>query len=223
MKRNHVRPAIIAAVILVASVALAGCAPATHTVAGPGGHGSSGTHHTHSPSPSATSTPVATPTSTPFPESLGALPANALFRITAKGIQPDGATIDLVRDGLRAGPATASDTTLLNTQCNMSGSPEWQTLFPAGYLYLDATFTATVDTTTPTFNTNATISADLEDFQAAAFSGAYHEAQAPCAPGYFVLPGTIHGVGVVLEDRLGHRRERLGEHAGPIRILRRWQ
>jgi hypothetical protein len=149
-------------------------------------------------------TPTAAPTTSAFPANLGPLPATALFRITAEGIQPDGATIDLVETVFAPVAASAADTTLLNAQCNFSGSPKWPTQFPSGYLYLDATFTATVDPSTPTFNTNASISADMEDFLANAFSGAYHEAQAQCAPGYFVLPGTIHGVGVVSKTNPAH-------------------
>lgn len=201
MNRDLVRPAILATSILVVASALTGCAAAVHVSPPHSGHGSGG-HSTPGPSP--TQTPTTPPTATPFPASLGPLPANALFRITAKGIQPDGATIDLVETVFAPAAPTASDTTLLNAQCNLSGSPKWPTQFPGGSLYVDVTFTATPDTTTPTFNTNATISADFEDFLAEAFSGSYHLAQAQCAPGYFVLPGTIHGVGAVSKTNPAH-------------------
>lgn len=195
MKSSLVRTAIIVASIVVAGTALSGCAPAGPVAPPQAGPTSAGNQPTASATPSAS--PTATPTPAPFPANLGALPANALFRITAKGIQPNGATIDLVETVFAPVAPTPLDTTLLNAQCNMSGSPNWQTQFHHGYLYLDATFTATVDPTTPTFNTRATIAADMEDFLANAFSGAYNEAQATCAPGYFTLPGTIHGVAAV--------------------------
>ncbi|HEX4059249.1 MAG TPA: hypothetical protein VHX87_13155 [Galbitalea sp.] len=207
MKRNPVRAAIIAASILVAATALSGCSPAVHTPAGTGGHGSGGTNHSHGASPSstpiATPTPTPTATATPFPASLGPLPANALFRITAQGIQPNGATVDLVQTVFAPTTGNAADTALLNKQCNFSGSPTWQSLFPGGSLVVDSTLTATLDPTTPAFNTHASIGTSF-DFTADAFSGAYETAQAPCAPGYIGLPGTMHGVGAVLKSNPAH-------------------
>lgn len=201
MKRSLVRTVVIAVSILVAGTALSGCAPAAHVSPPHTGHPSGGGHPTTGATPPPE--PTATPTPTPFPASLGALPANALFRITAQGIQPDGATVDLVQTVFAPTAATASDTTLLDSQCNLQGSPKWPTLFPGGSLFVDTTVTATIDPTTPNFNTNATIAATF-DFEASAFSGSYHEAQAPCAPGYIGLPGTMHGVGVVLKTDPAH-------------------
>jgi hypothetical protein len=205
MNRSCARTAVIAAAVLIAGGALSGCAPTSHPSAGHSHH--AGHDHASSsstPGATPTTTPTATPPPTPFPQSLGALPANALFRITAKGIQPNGATIDLVETVFAPAPATASDTALLNAQCNVSGSPNWPTLFPGGSLYVDMTATATLDRATPTFNTNATIAADFEDFSAAAFSGNFLEAQAPCAPGFIKLPGTLQGVGAVLKSNPAH-------------------
>jgi hypothetical protein len=125
------------------------------------------------------------------------LPANALFRITALGVQPNGATIDLVQTVFAPTAPVAADTALLNTQCNDSGSPTWQSSYPGGYKFVDTTLTATVDTTKPAFNTRASIATSF-DLYVAAFSGAYQTAQAYCASGYIGLPGTMHGVGAVL-------------------------
>lgn len=192
MKRNAVRlaPALVA--VLAGAAVLSGCAPAANPSHGQSHHAASGGSSSgSSTAPSATPTP----TPTPFPQSLGPLPANALFRITAKGVQPNGATVDLVQTVFAPTAPNAADTALLNAQCNFSGSPTWQSQFSGPVVYLDTTFTATIDPTTPTFNTKASI-ASYFDLGTAAFSGDFQVAQAACAPGYMGVPGTQHGVAV---------------------------
>jgi hypothetical protein len=187
MKRSLARVAVLAAAAIVATAVLSGCAPAAHASKG------------HSRD--VNSTPDAT--TTPTPISPGPLPANALFRITAKAIQPNGATVDLVQTVFAPTAPTASDTALLDAQCNDSGSPSWQSQYPGGVLYVDTTITATLDTTTPAFNTNATIAASF-GFGASAFSGDYVVAQANCAPGFIAIPGAVHGVDAVPASDTAH-------------------
>jgi hypothetical protein len=193
MFRSSARRAIAAVSVLIAAGALCGCA-----AAGPPspGHSHRAGHGAGSPSSPPVS-PSPAPSPTPFPESLGPLPADALFRITAEGIQPNGATVDLVQTVFAPTTASAADTAALNAQCNLSGEKTWQSQFTGGISYVHSTTTATIDPTGPAFDTTAQIAAYFSDFLGAAFSGDFGEAQATCAPGYIKVPGTVDAVGAV--------------------------
>src|SRR5450432_2941170 len=109
MKNSILTSGSATLVALALIVALAGCAPAVH----PGSTASDG-----NPSSSGSATATATPTATPTAAALGPLPANALFRITATVTEPGGAKADLVETVFAPAAPTASDTALLNAQCN---------------------------------------------------------------------------------------------------------
>jgi hypothetical protein len=187
MNRRVARVGILAAASVLAISALSGCAPAS-PVTPPNHHkgSSSGTSNNASP-------PNATPTATPTPTGPPPLPANALFQISATAAQPDGATVDLVETVYAPSAPTASDTALLNTQCNISGQPKWQASYPSSVSYLIATMTAQPRAGTPAWNTNADVATEFGGY-VSAYSGAYHVAQADCAPGWIGVPGTVHGV-----------------------------
>ena len=194
MKLVCLRRAPVLVAVLVGAVALSGCAPAAHAPHGQPHHTASGGS---SSGASTAPSPTPTPTPTPFPQSLGPLPANALFRITAKGVQANGATVDLVETVFAPAAPNPSDTALLNAQCNTSGDPTWQSSFSGPVLYVDATFDATLDpSSSATFDTKTQIASYLE-LEPSAFSGAYQTAQADCAPGFITVPGEQHAVGVV--------------------------
>jgi hypothetical protein len=170
----------LAALALLAS--LGGCAPASHG-------GSASSSH---PSPTA-SPKKPTATSTPTPTGPAPLPANALFRISATVTASNGASADLVQTVYQPIAPDASDTALLNAQCNLSGEPTWQSDVPDA-VYLTTEITATLHPGSSAFdNTNDGV---LFDFPGppGAFSGAYGGFEAPCASGFIQIPGTIHGV-----------------------------
>ena len=178
----------IAAVFTVLS--LSGCAPAkiTHGAADNGaGTGSSG----HSLSTTKPMTPA------PTSAAQAPLPANALFRITATAEQPNGAKMDLVQIVYAPTAPTATDTALLDSQCNLDGQPTWESSYPGGALYVTSTVTATAHAGSPSFNNLATVGYELGS-GSSAWSGDYSVAQAYCAPGGIALPGQVHGVSPVL-------------------------
>ena len=202
MNRSLARVTVIGVAILVAAAALSGCAPASHSP-GPSHHiGDGAGGGSVTPSPSVT--PGASPTAAPTATGQAALPANALFRITASAVQPNGATVDLVETVFAPAPASLSDIALLNKQCNFSGSPSWQSQYPGGYKDVVVSMTATIHQGTPRFNTNATIAASA-GYGNLASSGNYAVAQAYCAPGSFSkIPGAIHAVAPAPNSNLAH-------------------
>lgn len=206
MKRSAVRLAPVVLAVLVGAAVLSGCAPAAHA---PHGH----PHHTASGGSSSGSSAVPsatpTPTPTPFPQSLGPLPANALFRITAQGFQKNGAVVDLSETVYAPVAPTPADTTLLNTQCNTDGYSPWQSGFSGPALYVHATMTATIEAGAASFDTSTEIAAYF-GYEVAAFTGAYHEAQAPCADGFVTVPGTMQGLSPVLASNPVHDQQGWG-------------
>jgi hypothetical protein len=161
-----------------------GCAPAVSP------HPKSIASHTP---PSARSDPTPTPSATA--PSLGPLPENALFRITATVTEPTGASADLVQTVFAPAAATASDTALLDAQCNLTGQPTWQSAFVAP-LFLTTTVTATLHPGSAAWTASDQVAAYFMG-STSAYSGAYSVAQADCAPGYITIPGTLHGVAPV--------------------------
>ena len=174
-------PATIA-VLLVAM--LGGCAPATSSK-----HKPSSGH----PSPNASNSPTPSPAATA--PHLGPLPANALFRITATVTEPGGTVADLVQTVFAPAAPTASDTALLDAQCNLPGEPTWQSNY-ANPLYVTTTVTATLRPGSKPWSSDDQVASYFLG-GASAFSGAYEGAQATCADGYITVPGTMHGVAVV--------------------------
>jgi hypothetical protein len=174
-------PAASAAAIVF--LALSGCAAASQTAS------------TGKSSPAHSAAQTTAPKQTPTPSGPAPLPANALFSISAKVTASNGATAHLVQTVFEPVSQDASDVALMNAQCNLSGQPTWQTTYP-GSLFLDTTITATLAPGSPAF-----LPADAINFGfasgASAFSGAYTGFEAPCAPGYIGIPGTIHGVATV--------------------------
>jgi len=185
MKRSRLATGIAVGIALSALPALTGCAPAVHP-------------HPH-PHPSAGHTSVASagPTTTPTPtaSAAGALPPNALFRITATVTEPTGASARLVQIVFAPSAPTASDTALLNAQCNQAGQPTWQSAF-VNPEYVTTTITATHVAGTPAWPASDQVAAYFMG-STSAYSGGYTVAQADCAPGYITIPGTMHGVGAV--------------------------
>jgi hypothetical protein len=181
--------AILATVVGIGAL-LTGCAPAAPT------------SHNHSPEAGGTALPSVSPTVTPTPVPtsgppvLGPLPANALFRITAIAVQPDGATVDLTETVYAPSASNPTDAALLTAQCNGSGFSPWTSYFPAGYKFVDMTADAQARQGTPTFNSNATIAVAFGG-EVSAYSGDYQTAQAVCAYGSIKAPGNMHGVTVV--------------------------
>lgn len=189
MQRTILGATVLTAAVVLAVASLSGCATPTHTskTHTSVGQGSPGQAH-KTPKPA---TPTAAPAGQP------ALPANALFRITATAVQPNGAKLDMVQTVFAPAPPTAPDTALLNTQCNQAGQPTWQSNYPGGALYVTTTVTATVHPGTPAFNGLATVGYEL-GFGSSAWSGDYTVEQSYCAPGGIALPGQVHGVLPVL-------------------------
>ena len=183
--KSSILGAVVPATITVLVLAtLSGCAPATTSKAKPGtGH----------PTPHTSSSPTPSPTTTA--PSLGPLPSNALFRITATVTEPGGAIADLVQTVFAPAAPTASDTALLNAQCNLSGEPTWQSNY-TNPLYVTTTITATLRPGSKPWSANDQVASYFLG-GASAFSGAYEGAQAPCASGYITIPGTMHGVAAV--------------------------
>ncbi|MDQ1551921.1 MAG: hypothetical protein QOD50_1343 [Actinomycetota bacterium] len=183
--KNSLLGAVVPATIAVLVVAmLGGCAPATTSKAKPGhGHTTSSSSSTPTPSPTAKA------------PDLGPLPANALFRITATVTEPGGAMADLVQTVFAPAAPTASDTALLNAQCNFDGQPTWQSNY-TNPLYVTTTVTATLRTGSKPWSSDDQVASYFLG-GASAFSGSYEGAQAPCADGYITIPGTMHGVAAV--------------------------
>ena len=183
MKNSILTSGSVTLVALGLIVALAGCAPAVH----PGSKTGNG-----NPASNGSAAASATPSATPTAAGLGPLPANALFRITATVTEPGGAKADLVETVFAPAAPTASDTALLNAQCNFPGDPGWAANY-ANPLYVTATITATLHPGTHAWSADDGVAAYFSG-SAAAFSGDYHVAQADCADGNISIPGTIHGV-----------------------------
>ncbi|HEY5229441.1 MAG TPA: hypothetical protein VIJ11_00930 [Galbitalea sp.] len=186
MKNSTVTAGVASAIALAVIVVLAGCAPAVLPKAKVG--------HPH-PAPSTHSASAPTASPTPTPVDLGPLPANALFRITATVTEPGGASADLVQTVFAPAAPTASDTALLNTQCNIAGQPTWQSNYTSPQ-YVTTTIKATLHRGSPAWSASDQVTAYFIG-ATSAFSGAYVVAQADCAPGYITIPGTIHGVAPV--------------------------
>lgn len=185
MRHSIIASGTAAAIAIVVIVALAGCGPASPPRA------KAGPHHP-SPAPDASSA-AATPAATAAP--LAPLPANALFRITATVTEPTGASADLAQTVFAPAAATASDTALLNAQCNQAGQPTWQSTNPSPS-FITTTITATLKHGSSAWSTSDQVAAYFLG-STSAFSGAYAVAQSDCAPGYIDIPGSIHGVAVV--------------------------
>jgi hypothetical protein len=183
MTRSILATGLVAGMALTALVTLTGCAPAVHPLP-----------HPH-PSAVHPSPPTAGPSATPTPTASGALPANALFRITATVTEPTGASAHLVQTVFAPSAPTASDTALLNAQCNQAGQPTWQSSFVSPE-YVTTTITATQVSGTPAWPSSDQVAAYFMG-STSAYSGGYTVAQADCAPGYITIPGTMHGVGAV--------------------------
>ena len=186
MKKSLITAGTTSAMALAVIVALAGCAPAVSLQA----------QQTHPhPAPSTHSASAPTPSPTPTAVALGPLPANALFRITATVTEPSGASADLVQTVYAPSAPTASDTALLNAQCNSPGQPTWQSNYSSPQ-YVTTTITAKLHPGSPAWSSGDQIVAYFIG-ASSAFSGSYVVAQADCAPGYITIPGTIHGVAPV--------------------------
>jgi hypothetical protein len=184
MRNSLIASGTAAAIAIGVVVALAGCGPVSPPRA------KAGPHH-----PSAAPVASATPTPTATAVGLGPLPANALFRITATVTEPSGASADLVQTVFAPTAPDASDTVLLDAQCNQSGQPTWQSNYTSPE-FLTTTITASLHHGSAAWSTNDQVSAYFLG-SSSAFSGSYEVAQSDCAPGYIGIPGTIHGVGVV--------------------------
>lgn len=173
---------LAAALSLGVSAALSGCAPAVGSHPKPG--------HGHPTAPrSASAVP------SPTPSALGPLPANALFRITATVTEPGGATADLVQTVFGPVAPTASDTALLDAQCNLPSQPTWQSQYTRPR-FITTTVTATLRAGSKPWNTDDQVASYFFG-GSSAFAGDYMSAQAPCADGYIGIPGTLHGVAAV--------------------------
>jgi hypothetical protein len=184
MKNSNLAFGLATGVALALVVAITGCAPAVHT------HSKAIASHTP-----ALATAPPTPTASPTAAALGPLPANALFRITATVTEPTGEAADLVQTVFAPAPATASDTALLNAQCNLSGQPTWQSTF-TNPLMVTTTVTATMHPGSAPWPASDQVAAYFMG-STSAYSGDFEVAQAYCAPGYITIPGTLHGVAPV--------------------------
>ena len=187
---------VVTAFLLISG--LSGCAPTPPNAAPTAGSGAN---------PSAASTPTAaataTPTPTPTAAAIPALPANALFAISGTVTAANGATADLYQVVYKPIPVDAADTALLNKQCNFSGSPKWQTQFPANIVYLTTTITATLRPGSPAFKKSDNVLFGFA-WGDTAFSGDYSGFEAACASGFVGLPGTVHGVAPVAASDPAH-------------------
>jgi hypothetical protein len=105
--------------------------------------------------------------------------------------------MDLVQIVYAPTAPTATDTALLDSQCNLDGQPTWQSSYPGGALYVTSTITATAHAGSPAFNNLANIGYEL-GAGSSAWSGDYSVEQAYCAPGGIALPGQVHGVSPAL-------------------------
>lgn len=197
MKKSYLATGSATVIALAIIVALTGCAPPTR----PTQTGSSSPLSTPHSSPTRTSPPAGSP------GALGPLPANALFRITATATASNGASngavVDLVETVFAPSAATATDTALLNVQCNYPGAPDlqgqptWQDQYPSP-LSVTTTITSKVR-----HGSHAWSAADQVVFGflgSSAYSGAFTGIQADCSPGLLVIPGTVHGVAPVLSS-----------------------
>ena len=192
----------LAAALLVVG-ALSGCSNGGSPSASQSQGGGSGTGaqagQTPSLSPSSSATPTPTPTTPAGPP---ALPANALFAISATVTAGNGATAHLYQVVYKPSAPDAADTALLNKQCNypgqpdLKGQPNWQTQY-ANPLYLTSDLTATVSGFGPAWSnkTNPVLFGYLG--VPAAFGGSYETWEAYCAAGFITVPGTIHAVAPV--------------------------
>lgn len=196
MSRTHgVLPVATLAAVALVVAALSGCAPATKHVP-TAGHSSSGGSGS---SPSASASPIAspTPTPTPTPTFPPALPANALFQISAVVTAPGGASANLVQTVFLPTAITAAQRTQFNTVCKgetdteATGAP-WLNNYAHADV-LASTMTATMNPGSPAWS-NST-NPVLSDFMAfGAFSGAYRTFEAYCAPGTIQIPGTEQAI-----------------------------
>jgi hypothetical protein len=90
---------------------------------------------------------------------------------------------------------TASDTALLNAQCNFSGDPGWASNY-ASPLFVTTTITATLRPGSKPWAADDQVAAYFTG-ASSAYSGSYEGAQAACASGFITIPGTMHGVAPV--------------------------
>jgi hypothetical protein len=172
---SHRSVALIAVAVAVVSM-VCGCAS-------PSGHTSHPTTGTLAAAPSP-----------------GPLPDTALFRITATAKAPNGAVADLVETVYQPATPTATDVTLLDSQCNypgvpsLKGQPTWESAYPSP-LIVATTITSTVRAGSPAWSPNEKVI--FYFLGTAAYSGAFTGFEAYCAPGILGVPGTIHGVAPV--------------------------
>jgi hypothetical protein len=189
VKHSALAAGLTASVVFAVMTALVGCAPVIHP------HPGSIAKHTTPP------TAASTPTPSPTPSSVGPLPANALFRITATATASDGAVADLVQTVYQPTAPTAADTALLNSECNypgvpdLQGNPDWQTQYSSP-LMLRTTMSSTLHPGTTSWSTDDTVLFTYAE-NVSAYSGSYSGFEAYCAPGLLVIPGTVHGVAPV--------------------------
>jgi hypothetical protein len=188
-KHSRIVTVSFACATLVAAT-LSGCAASTNP--------SSAHQHPSGGTSQQASLPTSKASATPTPAGPAPLAANALFQITATATQPSGAKVDLVQTVFAPSAPTASDTTLLNAQCDISGSPSWQSQFNGTLVYLTTTITAT-----PRAGTAAWVNHDYDigfglGYGDSAYSGAFRGVEAPCAAGEITAPGTVHGVAVLV-------------------------
>ncbi len=192
-----------ATAFLLAST-LTGCGGGTPGASPQGGTGAGSAGPNATPSSSASIPPAATaiPTTSPTSAAPPALPANALFAISATVTAGNGATAHLYQVVYKPSAPDAADTALLNKQCNypgqpdLKGQPNWQTQY-ANPLYLTSDLTATVSGFGPAWSnkTNPVLFGYLG--VPAAFGGSYETWEAYCAAGFITVPGTIHAVAPV--------------------------
>jgi hypothetical protein len=189
VKHSALAAGLATGVVVAVMIALTGCAPVVRP------------HPKSIARPSSTATTAPAPTPSPTASSLGPLPANALFRITATATASDGAVADLVQTVYQPTAQTAADTTLLNSECNypgvpdLQGNPDWQTQYSSP-LFLRTTMTSTLEPGTTAWSTDDTVLFAYAE-NVSAYSGSYLGFEAYCAPGSLVIPGTVHGVAPV--------------------------
>lgn len=202
MKRMRLALAVGLGTALLTLAALSGCAAesagdgsqsASKANSGSLAHPSSASTGAKPPTGAATATPTAKP-ATP-----DALPANALFRITATVTASNGAIADLSQTVYEPIAQDAADIALLNQQCNypgvpdLRGQPTWQAQVP-GALFLTSDLTAKLRPGSPAFDNSKDFVYFGMPGAPGAYGGDYGIFEAYCDTGYIRVPGAIHGV-----------------------------
>jgi hypothetical protein len=170
------RVAATTALVLVAALALSGCAPHPSASAGP----------SHTNKAAASPTPSATPTLSP-------LPADVLFQISVVATAPDGASarlVEIVHAPVAATNTQAADETLLDNECD-----SWRNAFSTTK-FLVGNVTTTV--TSGTWNSDNVIASDMAGYPV--WTGDQRPFQAYCASALPSIPGSTRAVSPVGGD-----------------------